>query len=1045
MFYRKPSGAESEYRAAVRAAYLADEQTVVTGLLKALTLTASQTRRIHETAHLLVKTMRGAETQSGLIDGFLQEFALSTEEGVVLMCLAEALLRIPDARTSDALIKDKLTRGDWAAHLDHSESLLVNASTWGMLLTGRFMELDKEVASDPLALIKHLIVQSGEPLIRSAVRQAMKIMGQQFVLAETIKEAWEKSIKRKEEGFCYSYDMLGESAKTDADAKAFFRSYQHAIKTLQRSANNADPVTSDGISVKLSALHPRYEFSQMEVVEEQLYPRLLKLCLLSREANIGLNIDAEETDRLEPSLSLFERLAFDPKLAGWDGLGFVVQAYQKRATAVVDWLLDLAKRSRHRLMVRLVKGAYWDTEIKQAQIQGLREYPVFTRKAATDLCYLVCAQKMLGSSTRIYPQFATHNARTVSSILSFTEDGAEFEFQCLHGMGESLYKQIVSQHNCRIYAPVGEHKNLLAYLARRLLENGANTSFLNLLADKTHSVDEIIADPVEILAECEQYRDDRIPLPKNLFGKARDNSSGASLTDSQWLDSFYANLDRYKNTNWIATPLLADESLEPQGHPSFVLNPARQNKPVGVVHAATTDEVGFALETAHKAWQEWSVRSADARALNLEKAANLLEENRNELMAFAVLEAGKTLIDALAEVREAVDFLRYYAQLGRRDFASPQILAGPTGERNEYSLHGRGVFVCISPWNFPLAIFIGQVSAALMAGNTVLAKPAKLTPLVAFRAVKLLHQAGVPREVLQLLPGSGKTIGGQLTSDPRVAGVAFTGGIDTARIIHHALTNREHTPVPCLIAETGGVNAMIVDSSALAEQVVRDVLVSAFQSAGQRCSALRVLYLQEEIADSFIAMIKGAMEELRTGDPLYLNTDIGPIIDKLARQNLWNHVKKLKAQGKAITVAPDAITKHKGVYFPPVMIEINDIAEIEKEVFGPVLHVIRYQTNQLDVVIDAINKTGYGLTLGIHSRIDSTIHKIRQRARVGNIYVNRNMIGAVVGVQPFGGEGLSGTGPKAGGVHYLQRFAVERTVSIDTTASGGNASLLTLN
>jgi len=1048
MFYIKPCGSEHPLRALIRAQYLEDEQRSVQTLLSHLQQSTAQDERIRNQAMALVKTLRDDDQKTSLIDQFLQEFTLSSEEGIVLMCLAEALLRIPDSETADALIRDKLASGNWYAHLGKSESLLVNASTWGMLLTGKWMKLGTTVRQDPQTFIKRMVARSGEPAIRLAVRQAMKMMGREFVLAETIEEALKKSVKRQQNGFHYSYDMLGEAARTQADANRYTRAYQQAIGALGNAQQSDSPADNPGISVKLSALHPRYEFAHIESVESELYQRLLALAQQAKSAQLGFNIDAEEADRLELSLSLLEKLAYEPSLANWDGLGFVVQAYQKRASAVIDWLADLAEASGHRLMLRLVKGAYWDSEIKLAQLQGHADYPVFTRKENTDLSYLVCAQKILSKPNQFYPQFATHNAHTVAAVMAYAkqlgvprEHG--FEFQCLHGMGEALYQNVVTEqaYQCRIYAPVGPHRSLLAYLVRRLLENGANTSFVNLLANKELDVAVMIANPVEKVSRHPSHRHPEILLPAAMFGEMRKNSCGANLNDADWLDSYQSYLDKLDRSHWRASPLTG-RTQSSRGKWLEIENPARAGDVVGAVQFAGEEHVHQALAMAQTAQYEWDSLGGDARAKIMEKAADLYEHNRFELMALCQLEAGKTLLDAVSEVREAVDFLRYYALRARAEFGEPIRLTGPTGERNEYQLRGRGVFVCISPWNFPLAIFTGQVSAALVAGNTVLAKPAEQTPLIAWRAVQLLHEAGVPDGVLHYLPGTGETIGAALTRDARIDGVVFTGGTDTARLIHQSLTNRPKAALPHLIAETGGLNAMIVDSSALLEQVVADVIASAFQSAGQRCSALRVLYVQSDIADSLIEMIEGAMLMLETGDPMNLASDVGPIIDAQASASLNAHIQSHVDNG---LIARSPRTRENGHFVEPALIEVEGIAALEKEIFGPVLHVARFAADEIDEVVSAINASGFGLTLGIHSRIDSTVSRIRAQARVGNIYVNRNMIGAVVGVQPFGGEGLSGTGPKAGGPHYLHRFAVERVVSIDTTAAGGNASLLTLS
>lgn len=1047
MLYQKPFASDAPLRAQIRKLYLADEQAVVDELLATHRPSSAQDDAIYRTARTLVEKLRDEDRSSGLIDDFLQQFTLSSEEGIVLMCLAEALLRIPDADTADELIRDKLSSGDWAAHLGKSESLMVNASTWGMLLTGKWVTMDDRTRRDPYGFIKRLVAKSGEPVIRLAVRQAMKIMGHEFVLAETIQAALGKAEVQQARGFAYSFDMLGEAARTDRDALAYTEAYRDAIEALAQTRQQDDPVQNPGISVKLSALHPRYEFAHTARVETELYQRLLELAQMAARAQLGFNIDAEESERLESSLSLFEKLAAEPSLDGWNGLGFVVQAYQKRAPAVIDWLEALARRTRRRFMIRLVKGAYWDTEIKQAQVEGLTDYPVFTRKENTDLCYLVCARKLIGSPECFYPQFATHNARSVAAIMAYVDDQAgmtreDFEFQCLHGMGEALYEEVVCgmRYQCRIYAPVGRHEHLLAYLVRRLLENGANTSFVNMLGRKDRDIDAIIANPLTRVSAHDRHRHPGIALPANIYGNRRKNSAGANLADADWLDTYAAYLEQAQQAQWSATPLLGIENHEGE-IPQTVYNPGRDGSRVGEVTPASASQVETALGAAVTGYEGWNQRGGNARAEILEKAADLYEQHGFELLALCQLEAGKTLADAVAELREAVDFLRFYAVKAREEFSEPECLVGPTGESNQYMLQGRGVFVCVSPWNFPLAIFTGQVSAALVAGNAVLAKPAEQTSLIAFRAVQLLHEAGVPADALQYLPGEGGIVGAKLTSDPRVDGVAFTGGTDTARLIQASLAARPNTPLPHLIAETGGLNAMIVDSSALAEQVVVDVVNSAFQSAGQRCSALRVLYVQEDIEATLTEMIIGAMRELKTGDTTRLDSDIGPIIDGEARAALEAHLERF-TEAEILARAP--ASEDAGNYFAPALIRIAGIEALDKEVFGPILHIASFKASDLESVVDAINASGYGLTLGVHSRINSNIERVRRRARVGNLYVNRNMIGAVVGVQPFGGEGLSGTGPKAGGPHYLHRFAVERVVSTDTTAAGGNASLLTL-
>jgi RHH-type proline utilization regulon transcriptional repressor/proline dehydrogenase/delta 1-pyrroline-5-carboxylate dehydrogenase len=960
------------------------------------------------------------------------------------MCLAEALLRIPDAETADALIKDKLGSGEWEKHLGTSESLFVNASTWALMLTGRIMRFGTDETRDLAGVLRRLVAKSGEPVIRQAVIQAMRILGRQFVMGRTIEEALERARALEKRGYRYSYDMLGEAARTMRDADRYDRAYHGAIAAIGAAAGKRGPIESPGISVKLSALHPRYEFAQRERVMAELVPRLKALALAAKQVDIGFTVDAEEAERLDLSLDVIEALSGDPDLAGWNGFGLAIQAYQKRCIHLIDWLADMARRHRRRLMVRLVKGAYWDSEIKWSQERGLRGYPVFTRKLSTDVSYLACARKLLADPSAFYPQFATHNAHSLAAVLEMAGNRRDFEFQRLHGMGEALYDQIVGPDKlglaARIYAPVGGHEDLLAYLVRRLLENGANTSFVNRIVDEKAPIEELIADPVARVRRLPVKPHPRIPLPADLYGGGRRNSRGIDLTDLDELvplsDAMAAAID-----GWAAAPTIGGVARGGTARP--VINPADQRQAVGEVIEVGRQEVGDALTRAVREALAWAATPAGERAACLERAADLMEQNRPLLMAMCVREAGKTIPDALAEVREAVDFCRYYAQRAREDFAAPLALPGPTGERNQIALHGRGVFACISPWNFPLAIFTGQVTAALAAGNAVIAKPAEQTPLIAAAAVRLLHQAGVPADALHLLPGDGPGVGAPLVADPRVAGVAFTGSTETARAINQVLAARPGPIVP-LVAETGGQNVMIVDSSALPEQVVRDVLISSFQSAGQRCSALRVLFVQEDIAERLEEMLVGAMAELRVGDPALLSTDVGPVIDAAAKETLEAHARRMAQEGQLLHCVPLGPDTEHGSFVAPRAFRIDRLDRLEREVFGPILHVIRFAGDRLDQVLDAVNATGYGLTLGIHSRIDSTVQHIHARLRVGNAYVNRNMIGAVVGVQPFGGEGLSGTGPKAGGPRYLHRFATERTLTIDTTAAGGNASLLSL-
>jgi RHH-type proline utilization regulon transcriptional repressor/proline dehydrogenase/delta 1-pyrroline-5-carboxylate dehydrogenase len=1046
MLFETPPPVPSALRAAIRDAYRIDEAVCVRRLLGALSFSPEVRERIESRAAGLVEHVRRKRTRTGGIDAFMHEYDLSSEEGIVLMCLAEALLRIPDDATADALIQDKIGGADWEKHLGTSENLSVNASTWGLMLSGRVVSLDLRKAADGESpVLGRLVQRLGEPVIRQAVRQAMRILGRQFVMGRTVEEALGRARSQEKQGYRYSYDMLGEAARTMDDAERYFDAYSGAITAIGKVAKGRGPISAPGISIKLSALHPRYEFVQADRVMSELLPRLAELCRLAAAQDIGLCIDAEEADRLDISLDIIKAIAEDPALDGWDGLGLAVQAYQKRGAPLVDWLTELAGRTNRRLMVRLTKGAYWDTEIKRSQESGVSGYPVFTRKASTDVAYLVCAQKLLAAGKAFYPCFATHNAHTLAAVLEMAGERRDYEFQRLHGMGESLYEQVVNDGpdgiSCRIYAPVGSHEDLLAYLVRRLLENGANSSFVNRIADDQLPVARIVADPIEATRGATPLHHPGIPLPIEMFGKERRNSRGLDLTDLNETVPLKATLEEAERNGWSAAPIIGGKTLA--GEARSVVSPADQERTIGKVVEAGPEQARQALDLAVTAQRGWDATPARERGAILRRAADLYESQRPALMALAIREAGKSIPDAIAELREAVDFLRYYAAQAERNFAGPQELPGPTGERNELSLHGRGVFLCISPWNFPLAIFTGQISAALAAGNAVLAKPAEQTPLIAAYAVGLLHKAGVPGDVLQLLPGDGPAIGDALLSDPRLGGVAFTGSTEVARLINRRLAERDG-PIAPLIAETGGLNAMIVDSSALSEQVTRDVMISAFQSAGQRCSALRVLHVQEDVAERQIEMIAGAMRELRVGDPALLSTDVGPVIDKEAKEMLEAHCAKMGKQGRLIAKTPLGAASDSGLFVAPHAFEISGIEVLEREVFGPILHVVRYKARDLDAVIDRINATGYGLTLSVHSRSDSRIAQVVGRARVGNLYVNRNQIGAIVGVQPFGGEGLSGTGPKAGGPHYLTRFAGERTVSTDTTAAGGNASLMAM-
>ena len=1025
---------QSDLRAAITAAWHRPEPECLAVLVQlAHTPDAAQRQVIESLATRLVEGLRNKKDTGG-VEALVQEFSLSSQEGVALMCLAEALLRIPDNATRDALIRDKISHGDWQAHLGRSPSMFVNAAVWGLMLTGKMTSTssEKSLASS----LTRLIGKGGEPLIRQGVHRAMKLMGEQFVTGQTISEALANSRALEKAGFRYSYDMLGEAALTGQDAERYLASYEQAIHAIGKASHGRGIHEGPGISVKLSALHPRYSRAQRGRVMDELLPRLLGLAVLARQYDIGINIDAEEADRLELSLDLLERLCFAPELKGWNGIGFVVQAYLKRCPFVLDYLVDLARRSSHRLMVRLVKGAYWDSEIKRAQLDGLDGYPVFTRKTYTDVSYLACARKLLAAPDAIYPQFATHNAQTVASIYHMAGHNyysGQYEFQCLHGMGEPLYEQVTGSASagklgrpCRIYAPVGTHETLLAYLVRRLLENGANTSFVNRIGDPGVPVAELVVDPVLEVQQLEQQSGElgaphpHIPLPRQLFcdlgAQSRLNSSGLNLANEQQLASLSAGLLRSTQAIYAASAGAAGvsssffDSESTEGWEP-VLNPADTRDQVGWVRPASSEEVELAVQRASRAAQIWQGTPPQERAACLRRAANLLEQRTQSVLGLIVREAGKSLPNAIAEVREAVDFLRYYAAQVDATF-------------DNATHRPLGVVLCISPWNFPLAIFAGQVAAALASGNTVLAKPAEQTPLVAAEMVHILHTAGVPQDAVQLLPGSGETVGAALVEHPLVAGVVFTGSTGVSRLIAKSLAERlspQGHAIP-LIAETGGQNALVADSSALAEQLVGDVLSSAFDSAGQRCSALRLLCLQEDGADRVVEMIRHAMREWVMGNPDRMHTDVGPVIDEDARVHIEQHIADMEAAGQRVTRMARDDSAGQGHFVVPTLIEIDSVQRLQREVFGPVLHVLRYQRDQLGQVLDAINATGYGLTFGVHSRIDETIAQVTQRAQAGNIYVNRNVIGAVVGVQPFGGMGLSGTGPKAGGPLYLYRL-----------------------
>ena len=1037
---------QSVLRAAITAAYRRPEPECVPLLLGQARL--AHPDKVRDTATTLVQALRGKRTGGG-VEGLLQEFSLSSQEGVALMCLAEALLRIPDRATRDALIRDKIARGDWKSHTGGRQSLFVNAATWGLMITGKLVAVNSEQGLS--SALTRLIGKGGEPLIRQGVNMAMRMMGEQFVSGQTIAEALANNRKLEARGFRHSYDMLGEAALTQEDADRYYADYEQAIHAIGKAAAGRGIYEGPGISIKLSALHPRYSRAQRERVMHELLPRMLALAVLARGYDIGLNIDAEEADRLELSLDLLEALCHAPQLDGWNGIGFVIQAYQKRAPFVIDYVIDLARRSHHRLMVRLVKGAYWDSEIKRAQIDGLEGYPVYTRKIYTDVAYLACARKLLGAPDAIYPQFATHNAYTLSAIYHLAGQNyyaGQYEFQCLHGMGEPLYDEVVGplaqgklNRPCRIYAPVGTHETLLAYLVRRLLENGANTSFVNLIGDETIPVEQLVADPVEAASRIVPLGapHEKIPLPRELYGQAdsgaRTNSAGLDLSNEHRLGSLAAALLASAATDWRAGPMLDEPQAWDESRAVDVRNPADRRDRVGQVIEALPEEVEIALRDAGKTAPIWHATPVAERAGCLLRAAQLLEERMQGLLGLIVREAGKSLPNAIAEVREAVDFLRYYAAQVQREFSND-------------THRPLGTVLCISPWNFPLAIFAGQVAAALAAGNAVIAKPAEQTPLIAAQMVGILREAGVPAGAVQLLPGRGETVGAALVASQAVHGVMFTGSTEVARLIARTLAERldDAGHVIPLIAETGGQNAMIVDSSALAEQVVIDVLNSAYDSAGQRCSALRVLCLQEDCADHVLAMLKGAMRELRVSSPDLLSTDVGPVIDAQAGYIIRQHVDAMRDAGHEIAqVELDERCRH-GTFVAPTLIEIDSLSELKREVFGPVLHVLRYAREGLDGLLDQINATGYGLTFGVHTRIDETVRHVTERVHAGNLYVNRNVVGAVVGVQPFGGEGLSGTGPKAGGPLYLYRLLSTRpeaaAVGLENAARGENGVAL---
>ncbi len=1047
MLEKNPIKPPEGLRAAINRQYRADEKQVIMARLEAATLDKSTLNAIATYAAELVEEVRETTKDTSGIDSFLTEYSLSTDEGIVLMCLAEALLRVPDNKTINLLIQDKLTQADWDRHRARSDSFFVNAATWALMLTGKVLSPEKADSFLGKSVL-NVAHKSGKGVIRKAVDAAMRIMSRQFVMGRTIEEALGRAKPEETKGYRYSYDMLGEAAFTQKDAETYFNAYKLAIETIGLHADPKGSVyTRAGISVKLSALHPRYEEGQHARVLSELAPKLLTLAQLAKQHGIQLTVDAEESERLDISLDVIEKVFCDASLSHWEGFGLAVQSYQKRAFEVLDWVAALAKSQNRRMMVRLIKGAYWDSEVKKTQMAGLKDYPVFTRKAFTDVSFQACAKKLFTVTDVIYPQFATHNAYSVSLVMHLAKDYRDFEFQCLHGMGRELYDQIVPAAKqgipCRIYAPVGVHEDLLPYLVRRLLENGANSSFVNRLVDSSTPVSQLVEAPIEVAKAYLDRINQNIPLPQAIYGPKRRNSDGIDWSDRAVCAVLQKTFDAMKPFRWEAKPLIAGrETKSKEKLPLF--SPQCNTRQIGFVTNAEEADVEWALSEATSAFAVWSSTPVYERAACLRRFGDLLETHTNTFLAIACLEAGKTWADGIAEVREAVDFCRYYANMAEELMGEPKTLQGYTGETNQLSLHARGTILCISPWNFPLAIFTGQVVAALVTGNCVIAKPAAPTPLIAYTAVKLMHEAGFPKAAVQLLPGSGRMIGNLLVGDTRIKGVVFTGSTDTATGINQTLAARGGEIVP-LIAETGGQNAMIVDSSALLEQVIADVLLSSFGSAGQRCSALRVLYMQDEIYDDFEEMLKGAMAELSVGDSSLLSTDVGPVINESALKQLQAHVIEMTQKHRLIYQCALSDDCNDGTFMPPTAIAVDSMNDLKEEMFGPILHVVRYKQDELDKVIDEINSTGFGLTFGIHSRINRTVQYVRERIHAGNFYVNRNTTGAIVGLQPFGGEGLSGTGPKAGGPQYLLRFCHERTYTEDTTAAGGNASLMSLS
>ncbi len=1031
----------SESRHKINTNYLADEASVVSMLAEIAENSSAVVYEIQFRASDLVETVRSSHKQQGTIEAFMHQYDLTSEEGTVLMCLAEALLRIPDAETADKLIKDKITTTKWRQHLGRSQSLFVNASTWGLMLSGKILQNYSD-DKKPWEILSKVVNQLGEPIFRTVLKQAMRIMGSQFVMQTDINKAIERSKKHFHQNYRFSYDMLGEAALCKRDTERYFAAYFDALKRLGDSRKDYDNIyQAPSLSIKLSALHPRFEVSQYDSVIQNLLPKVKELALLAKSLDVAITVDAEEAERLDMTLDIFELVLTDKQLVGWNGFGLAVQAYQKRAYYVLNWLQLLAQECHIKIPLRLVKGAYWDTEIKQAQEKGLSDYPVFTRKVNTDIAYMACAKYLLQNAAYFYPQFATHNAYTIATIIELanTQNITAYEFQRLHGMGESLYRHIINDFPCRIYAPVGNYEDLLPYLVRRLLENGANTSFVHRIEDKKIPLHKIIEDPVEKLQRQNQMTNPHVPLPKNLFIATRKNSHGINLSDYQQLAKLS---DEIKHTPkiWEAKPIIGKH--ECQNLTQSVMSPFNAIL-IGKIQFAAEADILQVLGEAEKNMVYWKNTAIQQRIEIIENFSVLLQQHATELYALCIYEAGKTLSDAIAELREAIDFCHYYIEQARTLFEKPVQLPGPTGEKNQLQLHGRGIFACISPWNFPLAIFTGQIVAAFISGNSIIAKPSSNTCLIGYFTIQLLLQAGASKKHIFYLPCKSSLFEAVILKDPRIAGVAFTGSVNVAWRINQTLASRRAAIAP-LIAETGGQNVMIVDSSALAQQVVKDVITSAFYSAGQRCSALRVLIIQQDIEKDIIDLLINAMQQLIVGPPDNIESDVPPVINASAKQTLIDYQQKMTANKKLIYQLPidPALVGH---YVSPCVFKINQLAELETEQFGPFLHILSYQQSALADIVEGINALGYGLTLGIHSRIDETINLITNNVNIGNIYVNRNMIGAVVGAQPFGGEGLSGTGPKAGGPHYLPRFCVEKTVSINTSAVGGNAKLLGLS